>query len=210
MRNIKKRKEPKSLAKHRCKANADYDNYAEKDDLRVSLVAEQQGVCCYCLQRIRPNGQEMKIEHWKSQSRYPALQLVYSNLLGVCNGGKDKREADQHCDALKGNRDLLLNPSDPTHDVEAGFHYLGNGRVKADDAIFEVQINKLLNLNEGYLVKNRKGLLDAFRQYLITTKPTDTDLKKELKKWNGSGGGDLEPFCQVVVYYLKKKLKLTA
>ena len=63
MRNIQKQSEPQSLTQHRCQSNADYDNYADKDDLRRSLVAEQKGICCYCMQRIRPTSQEMKIEH---------------------------------------------------------------------------------------------------------------------------------------------------
>jgi len=212
MRNIKKRKEPKSLAKHRCKADADYDNYPtkDKDKLRVSLVGEQHGICCYCLQRIRPNGQDMVIEHWRSQKRYPKLQLVYNNLLGSCTGGKGIRNADRHCDASKGKRDLSLNPSDPAQNVETGFHYLGDGRVKTDDAQFDKEINDILNLNEGYLVKNRRAVLDAFRVSLIATKATNMDLRKQMKKWNEPNGGDLEPYCQVVVYYLKKKLKIAA
>jgi hypothetical protein len=35
---------------------------------------------------------------------------------------------------------------------------------------------------------------------------SDADLRKELRKWNGDNGGDLEPFCQVVIYYLRKKI----
>lgn len=37
MRNIQKHPEPKSLTQHRCNLNTDYDNYAEKDDLRREL-----------------------------------------------------------------------------------------------------------------------------------------------------------------------------
>lgn len=212
MRNIKKGTEPRTLTEHRCKQHADYDNYADKDDLRESLVAEQRGICCYCLRRIEPKLTKMKIEHWRSQSKdkYPELQLVYSNLLGACPGGADRSGEAKHCDTSKGDQDLKLNPSDPAQNVEAGFHYLGDGRVKADDARFDQDINTVLNLNNGSLVKNRKGILDAFRQVLISTGPSNTDLKKHLNRWNGAGGGELAPYCQVVVYYLKKKLKVAA
>jgi hypothetical protein len=63
MRNIQKGSEPKSLTEHRCNTHSDYDNYADKEDLRVSLVKEQRGICCYCMQRIRSNSDDMKIEH---------------------------------------------------------------------------------------------------------------------------------------------------
>jgi len=42
MRNIQKKTEPTSLTQHRCNTNSDYDNYAGKDDLRASLVSEQE------------------------------------------------------------------------------------------------------------------------------------------------------------------------
>ena len=56
MRNIQKHPEPKSLTQHRCNINTDYDNYAEKDELRLSLVSEQQGICCYISDKLRKLG----------------------------------------------------------------------------------------------------------------------------------------------------------
>jgi uncharacterized protein (TIGR02646 family) len=97
MRNIHKNPEPTSLTQHRCNTNTDYDNYAEKDDLRESLVNEQRWICCYCMQRIYPNLENMKIEHNKSQSpnKFPEKQLDYGNLLGACLGGTGKPKRDQ-------------------------------------------------------------------------------------------------------------------
>jgi hypothetical protein len=61
MRNIQKTPEPTSLTQHRCNTNTDYDNYAEKNELRESLVNEQRGICCYCMQRIQPDSDKMQI-----------------------------------------------------------------------------------------------------------------------------------------------------
>jgi hypothetical protein len=44
MRTITKVPEPHSLAQHRARAHADYDNYEDKDNLRAQLVNEQR-VC---------------------------------------------------------------------------------------------------------------------------------------------------------------------
>jgi hypothetical protein len=41
--------EPKSLRLHRQKSVSNYDNYAEKDDLRRALLEEQGYLCCYCM-----------------------------------------------------------------------------------------------------------------------------------------------------------------
>lgn len=213
MRNIQKQTEPASLTEHRCRTNADftatYENYTESTDLREALETEQRGICCYCLQRIKPNATSMKIEHWKSQSRFPELQLEYSNMLGSCNGSEGRPSRLAHCDTKKGNRCIKLNPSNPDHSVERTVKFLGDGRVESDDQEFDTHLNDVLNLNNGYRLKeNRKRVLDSFREYLRNVNPSQSDLRRELAKWNGNSSGALEPFCQVVVYYLRKKLRM--
>lgn len=209
MRNIQKLvAEPRSLSSHRCKTHSNYDNYAEKDELRQSLVKEQRGLCCYCLQRIQPNAEQMKIEHWQCQEDYSDKQLDYSNLLGACLGGKGKKEKSQHCDTKKGKLDLLYNPANPVHDVEGKLKFLGSGKIESTDLQFNKEVNMVLNLNEDFLMKNRKALLDSFRKGFMSRNPSKTDIQKELRKWNGElDDGMLEPFCQVVIYYLRKKLQ---
>lgn len=206
MRNIQKRPEPPSLTEHRCSDLADYDNYAAKDDLRWSLTTEQRGICCYCMQRIRPTDSAMKIEHWQCQSRYPDRRLDYSNLLSACRGGEGKRPYDQHCDTRKADSDLTYCPA--SHNVEVRIRYLGDGRIETDDGQLHSELENILNLNDSLLVKNRKGVLDAFRDRLQRESATTADLRRELANWNGDNGGTLNPFCQVVVYYLRKKLNL--
>src|SRR6185503_7431921 len=123
MKQISKAAEPPSLTAHRKTRFADYQNYAAKDDLRQTLVAEQRGLCCYCVGRINVGLEKMKIEHWQSQSRFPAQQLNYRNLLGACSGGDGLPGGLQHCDTRKGNRDLSWNPAEPAHHVETRLRY---------------------------------------------------------------------------------------
>ncbi|MEI6428789.1 MAG: retron system putative HNH endonuclease [Pseudanabaena sp. ELA607] len=207
MRNIQKVAEPRSLTQHRCNTNSNYENYAEKDDLRKSLVSEQRGICCYCMQRIRPNLDSMKIEHWQCQDKYPTQQLDYDNLLGACLGGKGKSKRDQHCDTSKGNDDISFNPADPLHDVESKLQFLGDGTIQSSDLQFNQEINDVLNLNSSLLTRNRKAVLITLQQSFMRGNPSKIAIEKELRKWNGDDGGDLEPFCQVVIYYLRKKLR---
>lgn len=205
MRSITKDGEPASLTAHRQQPHADYNNYADKDALRQSLVAEQRGQCCYCQSRIRPDTASMKIEHWKCQAEHPARQLDYRNLLGACLGGHGRPERDQHCDTRKGNSEISYCPANPAHSIDTRIRFLGNGQIRSPEGEFDRQLGEVLNLNLGLLTLNRKAVLSAFQQRLQTGKKFDPT--KELSKWDGSQGQELPEFSQVIVYYLNKKLR---
>ena len=117
MRTIIKGAEPASLTQHRLTPHSDYANYMDRNGLRAALVTDQQGLCCYCMGRIRSEHDKMKIEHWHSQTKYQDEQLDYRNLLGACLGGEGRPRKFQHCDTRKGCLDLLWNPANPDHDV---------------------------------------------------------------------------------------------
>jgi uncharacterized protein (TIGR02646 family) len=209
MRNIVKSSEPKSLETHRCSAYASYDNYDDKQSLRVALVAEQRGLCCYCMTRLAAGHDTMKIEHWQSQEAFPKRQLDYSNLLGACLGGEGKPPKRQHCDTRKGKLDLSRNPANPAHDVERIIHYDSDGTIRSTDPVFEREINDVLNLNNApWLKTNRKAALTGF----LEAKPKHGDwdnnmIEKWLKELSGDLGSDeLSPYCQIVVYWLRKRL----
>jgi len=208
MRTIHKAREPASLAQHRAAPHADYDNYADKETLRVALVTEQRGLCCYCLSRIRPEIGAMKIEHWHSQDSFPTEQLDYQNLLGSCPGGQGQRSHQQHCDAKKGNALFSRNPANPAHRVESFIRYEADGRIASTDLAFDAELNEVLNLNAAFLKNNRKAALDGFKDALAKrgNLPRIT-LERWLRDWNGeSHANELRPLCQVVVYWLQKRL----
>ena len=208
MRTIHKGREPVSLAQHRAAPHADYDNYADKETLRIALVTEQRGLCCYCLSRIRPEISAMKIEHWRSRDTFPAEQLEYQNLLGSCPGGQGQPSHRQHCDTKKGNARFSRNPANPAHGVERFIRYEGDGRIASSDLAFDVELNEVLNLNAAFLKNNRKAVLDGFKGALAKrgNLPRIT-LERWLRDWNGeSHARELRPFCQVVVYWLQKRL----
>ncbi|EJM67833.1 TIGR02646 family protein [Pseudomonas sp. GM50] len=202
MRTIQKGMEPVSLTRHRQQPHADYDNYTDKAGLRAALVAEQQGVCCYCQSRIRATPDGMKIEHWKCQALHPARQLDYSNLLGACLGGQGGAGKNRHCDTQKGNSNLCFSVCDLAHPVERQIKFLGSGKITSDDAAVDAALNDVLNLNWSRLVSNRKAVLDAFKQKLGKG---NLNIVAELQKWDGTQAGELPEFAQVMVYWLKKK-----
>ena len=150
----------------------------------------------------------MKIEHWQCQARHPDRELDYSNLLGACLGNHGEPRKFQHCDTRKGDNDLSRNPANPAHRVDQVLHYQSDGTVRSDDAAFDDELNEVLNLNVAVLRNNRKALLDDFVKFLPKKgELRSAELRRWLRDWNGDSGGDLQPFCQVIVYWLRKRLK---
>lgn len=206
MRTIVKGAEPASLTQHRQTPHSDYDNYTDKDGLRAALVAEQQGLCCYCMGRIRNESDKMKIEHWHCQANYPDERLVYGNLLGACLGGEGQRHNLQHCDTRKGDRDLLWNPADRDHHVQDRISYGTDGAIKSDDPEFNRQLNEVLNLNLPLLKNNRKGVLDAILKWWREERPVPKQrLKREIDD-RSPRFGNLSQYNQVAIWWLEKKL----
>lgn len=212
MRAIRKGREPTSLTEHRLTPRCYYDNYAAKDDLRHALVTEQRGLCCYCMGRIRIEPFGMKVEHWRCQDDHPEEQLRYGNLLGACLGGEGKPRHVQHCDTHKGNRALLYNPAEPAHHIEERIHYEPDGTIASGDAAFDAQLSEVLNLNLPRLKNNRKailtGILDWWKHEKGRIRGPVPKERVELERARRvAGNGNLEPFCQVVIWWLEQRLR---
>lgn len=208
MRAILKGIEPRSLTEYRAAGNTRYEDYKDKDGLRQALAGEQRGLCCYCLSRIKPEIGSMRIEHWHSQKVYPLEQLDYPNLLGACSGSEGQPWKNQHCDVRKRENDLSRNPAHQPPRVDDLIHFLGDGRVRSDFPDFNLELNEVLNLNVALLVNERKAVLDAFKKTLERKGELGRGtVERWLADWNGrSHTGELRPFCQVIVYWLRKRL----
>lgn len=213
MKAITKEPEPASLTKHRMTPHTDYYNYADKETLRQMLVAEQRGLCCYCMGRIRRNS--MKIEHWRCQSRFPGEQLDYRNLLGACQGGEGQPRSRQHCDTRKGDLDLRWNPAEQSHQIEARIHYESDGGIRSHDADFDAELDEVLNLNLPVLKASRKRIRQRVVDWWQMEKrrlqgpvPRERFVRERARRVDRAG--DLEPFCQVAVWWLDQRLKRMA
>lgn len=211
MRTITKGQEPPSLKAYRHKPDCSYVNYPDKDVLRQSLFSEQRGLCCYCMKRIHNEPDKMKIEHWQCQSRYPDEQLKYRNLIGVCRGGQGQPTNSQHCDTRKGDLDLKWNPADPTHFIEKRIRYEMDGSIRSNEVDFDKQLDDVLNLNIAFLKKNRQavwvGITDWWKgekERLQGPIPRSKIEKERNRLINRND--QLEPFCQVKVWWLDQRL----
>ncbi len=207
MRTIIKGTEPASLTQHRRTPHSDYDNYTDKNELRVALVTEQQGLCCYCMGSIQNESDKMKIEHWHCQAHYPDEQLDYRNLLGACLGGKGQPPKLQHCDTRKGDSDLLWNPADQAHNVQAWIIYGTDGTIKSNNCEFDQQLNEVLNLNLSLLKNRRKGVLDGISEWWRRVRrPVPRSRLVQEIDVRSTPHGDLTPYSQVAIWWLNKKL----
>jgi uncharacterized protein (TIGR02646 family) len=211
MRAITKGAEPPSLTAHRLTPHCDYENYADKAALRHALVSEQRGICCYCMGRIHNGPLAMKTEHWQCQSGYPAEQLSYRNLLAACLGGDGQPPHLQHCDTRKGDRDLRWNPASPGHHIETRLRYELDGSIRSDDAGFDAELEDVLNLNLPRLKNNRKGVLDAVlgwwrHEKQVRHGPVPRERFARERGHRRDGAGEIEPFCQVAVWWLDQRL----
>ncbi len=211
MRGFSKGQEPHELTEYRAEPDAVYDGpqfTAVKEIVRAQLLQDQGYLCAYCMKRI--NSGAMKVEHWHSQTRYPPEQLDFQNMLGCCLGNKGNPPEAQHCDTRKGDSDISYNPANPAHHTRLGIHYLGDGRIRSDDAEFDRQINETLNLNYARLRTNRKAVVEAVRSELNRTAGhrTCAEIQRLLDSWERTNvEGRLPEFCGVAIYFLQKRLQ---
>ncbi|MDM8551429.1 retron system putative HNH endonuclease [Desulfobacterales bacterium HSG2] len=211
MRYIAKGKEPASLLAHRKNKEADYANLPKKakNDLRKALLKEQGYVCCYCMQRIREDNS--KIEHWKPQ-KHTRFQLNYQNLLAACQGNEGEKKDRQHCDTHKGEQEITINPTDKTRNCELFIKYRKNGLICSDDPVINEELNTVLNLNTQTLAENRAVIMDYVKNEITRVKGKNSAwpipyVRKIIQKYGSRHNEKFIPYCQVVIYFLKKRFK---
>jgi uncharacterized protein (TIGR02646 family) len=202
MRAIDKGREPTSLAEYRAGQHATYEDMpsAVKDSLRDALLGEQGCLCAYCMSRITRNN--MRVEHWHSQSGYSGQQLEYRNLLGCCTG---KSSNDPHCDVSKEGSDISLNPSDRDHHPRLQISYRLDGTVLSREAQFNTELNDILKLNVPRLKSNRRKVIDALWYVLKKDNAVRKCRKKLLISWQSKDDrGMLQEYCGVAEYFLSR------
>jgi uncharacterized protein (TIGR02646 family) len=209
MKYIQKKKEPLSLKQFRATPGASYDNLPTrvKEELKQSLCEEQGFICCYCMQRITI--ENMHIEHWKSQSCYPGCELDYKNLMAVCKGYERNPKHLSHCDKSKRDKEIMINPTDSN--CEKCLKYSYSGEIDSDNDMIKKELKEILKLNIQTLVNNRRIVLDVVFEKLKSKNPdgswSKAILQKELRIWEClDSEGKYKPYCQFVIFHLKKRL----
>jgi uncharacterized protein (TIGR02646 family) len=227
VKQIIKTKEPISLTTYRAGISKEDLKILEKyedspknvlNDLRKQLLEEQGYICCYCMSRI--DYPYTKVEHFKSRSMYREKQLDYSNLFIACCGKKiDKKifydcktpkkkylEKELYCDTKKDDEEL--NYINLLTNIHNSIKYKRNGLMSSSNSNIDQELNEILNLNYEVLKTNREDALNQLIIELNINNWSIPTLKSNLTKYQTKNSkGKYRPYCEMIVYFLTKKLK---
>lgn len=211
MIKIVKDKEPKEWEKYRNTEGVDYQSIPELVD---SLLKEQGYICAYCMRRIpckdNISNENHRVEHILSREKHPDKKLDYKNMVICCPGHIGE---ENHCDRLKGDRDISFNLFD--ENFIRTLSYKSDGKIISSNVTFDNEINEVLNLNTSLLKANRKEIWRVVTRELNTLKGdkpwNKTILKKCLEKYSNKhekdGKMQFIPYCGIVIYNIQKKLR---
>lgn len=192
------------------KLTSGFNKYEPISELRVALLQEQGYICAYCMRKIpveikdKNESETSKIEHINSRDSYPHLQLNYDNMIICCPGNIN---GSYHCDKSKGKLAITFSPFDIS--IQQSISYgTKDGTIKSNLSNVNDDINNILSLNNGMLKSNRFHTLRGMRSILEKKKWKKAQLEIKLNEWdNFNNDGKLKPYCGIIVWYLKKKLK---
>lgn len=209
-----------------------YFNQLNKSRIRDALIAEQKGLCAYCMCRIVNNGNSTTIEHIMPLSKSKAGALNYQNWLAVCKGGSNIRLRSGQkriicCDAKKSNTITTLTPLD--REQMAGIAYYDDGTIyycaSADKNYRQIvlDINEVYGLNgqvdpktgrsrkdtTSGIVKQRQDAYIAMFDELMRLEEEGTLTPELIHQFRDSLLSDpqWEPFIGVTLYVLDMFLK---
>ena len=155
-----------------------YFNKLDKSRVREALIAEQKGICAYCMCAIENNGRSTTIEHLVPLSKSKAGAMSYANWLAVCNGGRNTPLSGSEkrvicCDAKKSNTSVTLTPLD--RDRMDRIAYYDDGSIYYRDQNDPQYPQLRRDLNEVY---GLNGTVDARGR---SRKDTTTGIVKRRK-----------------------------
>lgn len=198
MKFIVKGNEPAAWKAHRETPGVDFDAIPE---LKQALLTEQGYICCYCMNGIKV--ENLKVEHYKPRSIYPALKMEYTNLFAACKGNFC---TEKHCDTKKENTELSIHPADPKNNCEAIIGYSTNGKLTYPDS-YKTDIEETLNLNNSVLISNRKEALYGAALALKKIGYKGNSIQKLIDQYKTkSPEGKFHPYCNAILWLLNKKL----
>ncbi len=194
---------------------------------RERLVAEQLGLCAFCLGRIRPESPVIDGNAGTVLAHVVPLTIDrlrifdWTNLVGACPGGTKKAP---HCDRAQGQQRLHVHPAFSPLALEDHIAYASSGILTyvgptlffRQRAEIQAEFDDVLKLNVTRLKENRAAVLEEAQRRLPKTKGLypESLLRSEIEYWTSpipiSDDPPLSghrPYFCVAVAYLKKKLR---
>ncbi|MCH4895719.1 TIGR02646 family protein [Marinilabiliaceae bacterium JC040] len=199
---IKKNKEPQEWKKYRETEGAEYQS---QPYLRKALYDEQGGICAYCMKKLddeSSNNAQNRIEHIKPRSKYKELELDYSNMVLCCDGHNGNIFS---CDLAKGDELISFTPLDSRF-IDTISYGSKDGVIRSSNEEWNYEINKIVRLNEGYLLDNRRAALMGFIKTIKEKNWKRSNLKNLYDMYSKKVNGKYQPYCGIILYFLKKKI----
>lgn len=209
MKLIVKHKEPKEWVEYRNTPNVSYES---KPFLREALYDEQGGICAYCMRRLddehdRSTVSSNKIEHLKSQSVCTREEAMdYSNMVLCCNGQIAGTACENtHCDTHKGEDEIHFSPFEGSFIQSVSYKH--DGTILSNHQIWNNDFNVVLNLNQAMLVENRHAALKGLVNTMGKGKWGKAEINRQISSFsNRDANGLYKPYCEMIVWFLRKRL----
>lgn len=212
-----------------------WDEIRCKRDVLSSLLAEQGGICAYCMSRILDasstgsvsDERTAHVEHLLPQSKSShGEDIDYRNMVAVCSGergGARENSSCNHtrktakkalcCDRARGTQDLAVNPTHP--ETLRGIRYRANGTIYSEEPSVDRDLTSVLNLNDVKtgLPKNRKAAIERLYTELSNQGKRGGDravkayCRKRLEMLSVPGkDGRFPPYVGALRYFLQRRL----
>lgn len=199
----------------------------DKEEIKRMLLAEQHGLCAYCMSRITID--TMMIDHWMPLSKGKKYAIDYKNFAGCCCGGRTKQgRKELCCDASKEDAVITINPWNKEFMNQIKYTMDGKVIFAEDNPKIFNDINYVLKLNgeldmkgnmehdtSTMLVANRRRQYKKYRDYLRkmnTKKYSQKHIVSELKKrvHELEKQEEYEEYVGVLLYFLKRKIRMAS
>jgi uncharacterized protein (TIGR02646 family) len=195
-------------------------NSVIKNSLITQMLIEQNGLCCYCMERLETGRHH--IEHLASQCGHKNEEVQYYNLYLSCGSGKENKN---HCGHAKKNLPIpkLISFYNPQSDekCEDFFKYNLQGEILPKQGYESMTNNfkeyyklnslskqlvgtiEVLNLNSEILKANRKNIADS----IMLLPDNLAQLQTAKNRFQiPDAQGYLDAMFEVAVYFLTFKI----
>ena len=214
MRRIQKGDEPPSLKKYREQLPVPppkdaWGRFTSIDDAREAVTKEQRQLCAFCQGRMAWKKTKIKLAHIVPQKVLvdgKRLDLVWTNIVGACNGSEGKPGHLQHCDTRQGNS--RLHPElDPVQFTNGSLTYDEYGGVYRADGNPDIQdqLDDDLGLNLDDIKDKRVAALHGFRNELAESADRERWLQDRIDELDPEKPGDtkLDEYADFLLWHLR-------
>ncbi len=143
----------------------DCDDYVLRNELRGSMITEQNNQCFYCEKKIENGSNKIHLDHIKQRDAFHALECDYNNMVLSCNGGKKEEHCGKYKDKQESWNDdkfLRILPQNIQLQEKASdfFNYISNGKIQPKQSLSSDEKTRANNTID-YLMLNHRNLVEA-------------------------------------------------